>query len=689
MRRTLFATSPVSSLVGFSSLSLALALVLAPSPAGADMVSGTRSFLLFERSDVVDLVFDHGHATLVVQRTVENLGPKHDQALFDIYIPKTAVAVGLRTLGIVDGKPVWFTGELLEAELAAARYKELTGIGGWYPKDPALLSWRSPTELKLQVFPIAPKTKKTVEYTLEMPTRYVDGRYALDLSAMGTEQLPALMHPRAADPKDALYLDGAKLDAKLAAKGIPLDDACTLTLAPATPPSIGGTLASVSFAKSRAFVHASLGLPERLSEEPKGAYVVVVLDGSRSIRDDDRLAEVAAASAYLAGLPDAHVAVLTFARKVKARNVGFVGTKIALSDLETLSASFPDENGSAIDAALAEAARLLATAPAGAPRRVVALTDFHTRSAIEPKTISAFDADTIVHLATIGKGSAHLERDDDHPWAKLARATGGLLYQGAASTSSMDVEVMRDTFEEWVRPRHVERIVATGIGLDGAALSIPSVMREGEGWEQLTFATYASPAIAVTGELWSKKVSALLSSTSESEKLWSALVFGSDVRDSLNEKEMMTLAMKGGAVSPVTSYLAIEPGVRPSTEGLEEGGAGYGDGIGLGSLGSFGHGYGAKIVAMYDHAKFLQDELTAALTVCGGQGRKVHVEIETTYDEVVDVEVSVASVDGGKASGKAGAGDALEVCVGERFWSTVLPSGFRSAFHRFGVSSKA
>ena len=32
----------------------------------------------------------------------------------------------------------------------------------------------------------------------------------------------------------------------------------------------------------------------------------------------------------------------------------------------------------------------------------------------------------------------------------------------------------------------------------------------------------------------------------------------------------MVLARRGRAVSPVTSYLAIEPGVRPSTEGLEE-----------------------------------------------------------------------------------------------------------------------
>ena len=76
-------------------------------------------------------------------------------------------------------------------------------------------------------------------------------------------------------------------------------------------------------------------------------------------------------------------------------------------------------------------------------------------------------------------------------------------------------------------------------------------------------------------------------SAPQREKLWSALVFGSNVLDELSEPEMMTLAMKGGAVSPVTSYLAIEPGVRPSTEGLD-----WGTGQGFGS----GHGRFRRIV---------------------------------------------------------------------------------------------
>ena len=85
----------------------------------------------------------------------------------------------------MDGAPRWFVGELMEAEAAAAKYHELTGIGGYYPKDPALLSWRSQGHLALQVFPVPPGERKTVSYTLEMPTEYRDGRHELTIPALG------------------------------------------------------------------------------------------------------------------------------------------------------------------------------------------------------------------------------------------------------------------------------------------------------------------------------------------------------------------------------------------------------------------------------------------------------------------------------------------------------------------------
>lgn len=166
-----------------------VAAMLLPGAAQADEVSGLRSDQVFERRQRVEVTMDRGHATVVVRRTVENLGPRHDQVTFQIDVPPTAVAVALRTLGARDGQPTWFRGDLLEAEEAARRYQELTGIGGYTPKDPALLSWRSQGELALQVFPVPPRQEKTVEYTFQLPTEYAHGRDLVKLPREMTQGL--------------------------------------------------------------------------------------------------------------------------------------------------------------------------------------------------------------------------------------------------------------------------------------------------------------------------------------------------------------------------------------------------------------------------------------------------------------------------------------------------------------------
>ena len=67
--------------------------------AHADAVEGTR-FDAIERSHTMDIRLEHGHATLVVTRVVENPGTKSDQAIFHIDLPEGAVATRLRTAGV-------------------------------------------------------------------------------------------------------------------------------------------------------------------------------------------------------------------------------------------------------------------------------------------------------------------------------------------------------------------------------------------------------------------------------------------------------------------------------------------------------------------------------------------------------------------------------------------------------------
>lgn len=631
---------------------------LIPLPAAGDTLSGTKSTEMFDRGHTIEVRIDRGHATLVISRVFENRSGKHDQAMLDMTdMPEGAVATGLRTLGGDESKPVWYAAELLDAEVAAKKYRELTGIGGFYPKDPALLSWRSQGHLLLQVFPVAPKSQKTVELTLEAPTRYVNGKHVIDIPAMGTSLSPNLVLKGS-----GLFVDGSAVSSGDIRR---LFGTTSVAFAPKDPPKLGGRFASVSFAKGRALLHTAIEAAPKLSEAPKGAYVVVVLDGSRSLGDAARQAELAATRAYLSHLPDAKVQLLVFDRIVRPVHSEFVTVARALDDMKVLALG--PRNGSNLDLALAEAGKRIVTAPPGAPRRIVAMTDLATRSTLLPSQVKGLDATkAIVHLATVASGTPHVGRDDFDPWATVARATGGLLWRARAG---VDVAKNNRVYEEWARPLRIDRVSLTGVGL--TASSVPDSLAEGEGFEDLVLHSFPTPSVDVKGELWSAPLSTTLSTTPAEERLWSALAIGSDLLSQLKEPEIATLAFKGSAVSPMTSFLAVEPGVRPSTEGLEWGGEGFGmSGIGSGG-GGLGSGIGLGKITI-DRAKLLREKLSAVAAEC--KATDVSARLETTWTEIVTVDVTAKT-------------EALRSCVVDGIYALELPSTFDAKWQKWDVST--
>lgn len=653
--------SSVAFLAALGPLSL-----LCEAPAAADTLSGTKASLMFDHAHAIELRLDRGHATLVVRRTFENRSAQFDQAFLHMTeLPEGAIATGLRTLGGAAQAPIWYGAELLDAELAAKRYRELTGLGGWYPKDPALLSWRAQGHLLLQVFPVGPRAEKTVEFTLTVPTKWVDGRHVLELPPMGTAGVPPSLTLRPAHDGDALFVDGVPVSSGDARK---LLARLSLSLSQPDAPKLGGSFASVTFAKGRALLHESIEVKKPLSERPKGAYVIVVLDGSRSIDDDQHDAHLAAARAYLGHLPDAKAQVLVFDRTTRALETGFVPAAQAIADLK--APKWTPKNGSDLDVALAEAAKRIGDAPAGAPRRILVLTDLATRSTLLPERIKGLDAtQAIVHLATVESGPSALARDDQSPWSVVPRGTGGVLWRAHASpdgTAAAD-----PVFEEWARPLRIDRLAISGIALDPSE-DLPFSIAEGAGFEELRFASFGTPALEVRGELWSTPVATLLSSTTDGEKRWAALAIGSPLLPALKDDEITALAFKGGAVSPMTSYLAIEPGVRPSTEGLDwnsvgTGAMGFGDGIGMGAIGGLGHG--SKDPDWLGHLRY---ELARVAATCGGG--EVFVRLETTWSEIVAVDV-VPKI----------ANDTYKACVREGAFGLELPSWFQAPFATWGV----
>jgi hypothetical protein len=490
---------------------------------------------------------------------------------------------------------------------------------------------------------------------------------------MGTDDIAARVRISAAHPEDAVTVNGIVVSDAITARA---EKPISIELRPHGVPAVDMALASVPFADGKHLVRGRIAVAAHLAEVPYGAHVVVLFDGSRSHHGAD--AALAAVRAYLGHMKGATVDFLTFDREVRAPIGRTLPLATALSRLAGLN--LEPRNGSRIDDALARADSILQTSPVvPAARRVVVVTDTLTRSELTPEKIGAasWKSGAIVHVAVVTSGTPATTRDDDSPWATLPRRTGGLFWN-AAAPAMIDAST-RTVFEQWARPKRIDKLVVTG--LSGTFMP-PDALEEGEGIDHFVIADSATTRVEITGELWSRPLRAVAMPTAEQGKLASALVFGSSLWGALSESEQMKLALLGGAVSPVTSYLAIEPGVRPSNEGLDWGGGGRGEGIGLGEGFGIGHGQhatsGARVVV--DKNAWLRAQLISAMKRCAPSATAATATLESTLDEVVDVgRVELAPARDAKA----------EACVREELWKVSLPGAtFSAEFEAFTVDAK-
>lgn len=647
-------------------LVLAAGYLAAAGPAQAeDSFSWTRSEQLVEKGHDVEITLARDHARIKVERTLYNGADRPDQATFHIYTDPSAIAIDLQTMAVVNGEPHWFKGELMEAEAAAKKYQELTGIGGYYPKDPALLSWRTRGHLALQVFPCMPKQEKKVAYTLLAPMQYVAGRYVLELPAMGTKKVAPWAKITASS--GTVLVNGEAPDGELS-----LDTSRLIEQKVDFSGPMHGALGVTPYAKDKALAGFHFDVSPELSTVPDKVRVVVLLDASRSIPEEDRAAARAAALSYLSHFDgsDAQAAVFFFSRTVDPVTKGFVKIEDARKALA--AATLAAKNGSELGVALDRASKELVSAGSGLERRVLLLTDLRTRGDLTPDVVRPLaPAGATLHLADVRSGAAQLSRDDDDDWAKVPRSTGGVLWNASAPVEA-DGEALRVTvFEEWARPLRIDRLALTGPGVDAASLEV-TALAEGEGIEQHFIASRFVSHVSLSGELWSRPVKKTLEPEAEYGKRRAALVFGTSLTDEMSEEEMMTLALYGRAVSPVTSYLAIEPGVRPSTEGLESGETGVGFGFGSGS-GRLSGGHRTRPPSFTDWPALLKALLAPAKAKCGLGDKQITVSVESTLAEIVKVDASVPGLDDKSTALK---------CFVDATWEAELPDDFLIASSR-------
>ena len=282
--------------------------------------------------------------------------------------------------------------------------------------------------------------------------------------------------------------------------------------------------------------------------------------------------------------------------------------------------------------------------------------------------MSALDPATVVHVVVVpspdGSSPTRLERDDQAALAPLATKHHGIYAQlhGVDRGPELSRAVL-----ELVRPLRIHYLAATG------SLNVDDTLDEGQGLRLFESRTKAeAPAqVTLTGKLWSDPIKLDVTPTKPFDTATAAFVFGDDLHTGLDEKEQMTLALAGRAVSPVTSYLAIEPGVRPSTIGLDRGGTGWGT-IGTGRYGTIGSDSGTGAFRQVPDLLSLINKSACVAKHKPAAGWSVKLAIETTDDEIVDIAV------------RNGSGP-LADCLVETVWTVRLDARFDQPREQFVV----
>jgi nitroreductase len=634
----------------------------------ADELKGERSPKGFvETANHVRATLHEGYVELVVVRSIENQGPTTDEAQWTLDVPDTAVATGLRTQGRAAGKSVWYDGVLLPQAIAAERYRYLTGRGVARPRDPALLYWMSPTTLGLRVFPCAASEPKSIEYTLQLPLSYKDGRYSGHIAPIGTPEQPATVEVRSGVPASTAVLDGVELAP--GATGIRRNhrEGISVELRPNLTRPITAELAVADLSTGRSYLRYELRAAPRISTIPIGADLVFIFDQSRS-GGTTWTAQRNLFEQVLRHFPSAQVLAIGFDRVARNMTNGFVPAARA----KELLRAFPEttRNGSRIDRALVMALEnVVKRHPKRETTRLFLLSDALAPSAIPTTDISRQIAEFPAKAQVVNAvdGLCHVSHRTEHDWQQATESTGGTVWEVSLS----DLNCLEE-LEELARPK---RYFVKKVELEPTSepIALPDTLDEGQAFTHQALVPGRPAALQFEAKLWGQTVTQRWTVDATATRVRSAFIAAdNNVDQSLTEQEQLRLAMLGRAVTSLTSYLAVEPGVRPSTDGLERGGHGGGEGFGSSWIGGSAD---RAVKERFEPQRYLEDVVARLRHHCGIPYQRVTVEIETSFQEILDVARAEVHDSPPSASG----------CLEANLWEEELPTQFDKARARYVV----
>ncbi|HTM21074.1 MAG TPA: hypothetical protein VL172_11215 [Kofleriaceae bacterium] len=662
------------------------ALLLAASTARADELDASYGGGddLGEAAHDVRVVRAGRVARFTVLRTLRNRGERPDEARLVIIPPPGAVARGLR----VQRGGRWFAGALLDADRAYDRYSALTGAPAYRRNGPALLAQTTSGQLELTVFPVgAGGGEVSVEYRLEAPLCYRAGLLftGYPYVASGVLRRPVIT----ADGADVMT--PAALRDRL---GLGADDDLCPGIAEEEPPErmivyrerpagpLAARFAEVAVDADHHLVRLEVDVPPVIEPAPRGARVVMVIDGSRSQGDDGIAAQLDLVRGYARDLPDAGIEVVVY-RRVAERLFGrFVPAASLDAELARVPARrLAPGNGSHADVGLALAE--LALRGAAGPARVLLFTDDRLRDRFELaaalRTAGALPADAILHVIDIdagGSGDLSWTREDDHDLAPLATARGGIAASFSGHPDALDTTAA--AMLGLVRP-----LVIDDVELDGGQeiLELPGELHGGDGYRAIKLADAPASGWALHGRLWSRPVTIPLRSDAAGARELAAFAFGDGIAESLPEAGARALAVRAGVVSAYTSLLARDPAAAP-TGCPEAWGLGlrgtsstcicssYSVSSHCGIHGTIGHGstLGGEPP---DRPSLIAEALRPDAARCAGAAglAGIALDVEATGDEIVDVAVT-------------GAAPRVAACVAEAAWQLELASAYFDLAHQ-------
>lgn len=422
----------------------------------------------------------------------------------------------------------------------------------------------------------------------------------------------------------------------------------------------------VTLVPGHQFARLEVDVARQLSALPEKQATVFVLDLSHTMGTPGIEAQLRLVRAYLAHVPDAEFTLVGVRRFAEALT-GFLPAsqiEVTLDRLEKAGKLDPD-NGSFLDRGCEVAADLLkGRVTSERASAVLLMTDNRLRSrfseSVARSVVETLPANTTVHVAEVnGRGDLNVKRDDAHRLFPLARARGGVAVHALGIDAAKTTDLVREALY-LVRPNRIDHPVFANFSTEG--LLVPGEpLGEGQSVRWMTELRAVPLTTELRGQLWSQPWALTARQSEPFHRATAGFVFSLDHYWGLSEAEQFVIASYARAVSPVTSYLAIEPGVRPSTDGFDESGTGAGQGFGSGHgrLGGSGRARAPEI----DWAK-IQQGARDACSHHTSSPKTTRVQIELQDREIAEVTLlSIATP--------------FADCVVEWLWAHQLPAGVR------------